>query len=321
MSRAPRQAPNAPLRIIFAGTPEFAAIHLQALIDSKHTLIAVYTQPDRPAGRGKKLQASPVKHLAESNRIEVFQPVSLRDPGEQQILAGLDADVLVVVAYGLILPQAVLDAPRLGCLNVHASLLPRWRGAAPIERALMAGDVETGVTIMRTEAELDAGPIVAVERFAVGPDEDAGDVERRALEVGVPALAHALAAAQACTLDWVPQPADGVTYAAKLERADRLVDPLSDGALETANRVRALRPRIGALLDLDGETTVIWRVTATQEPLAPGQVRVVDGALAIGLWGGSLCVEELQSPGKRALPAADWLRGRRAPPVACTKPA
>ncbi len=277
----------------------------------------VLCQPDRPAGRKRRLTAPPVAALARELGLPLVQPERALEAHDA--LAATRPDAIAICAYGQLLPPALLQiAP---WLNLHPSLLPRWRGAAPIERALMAGDVETGVTIMRTEAELDAGPIVAVERFAVGPDEDAGDVERRALEVGVPALAHALAAAQACTLDWVPQPADGVTYAAKLERADRLVDPLSDGALETANRVRALRPRIGALLDLDGETTVIWRVTATQEPLAPGQVRVVDGALAIGLWGGSLCVEELQSPGKRALPAADWLRGRRAPPVACTKPA
>jgi methionyl-tRNA formyltransferase len=277
----------------------------------------VLCQPDRPAGRNRRLTPPPVAALARELGLPLVQPERALEAHDA--LAATRPAAIAICAYGQLLPPGLLQvAP---WLNLHPSLLPRWRGAAPIERALMAGDAETGVTIMRTEAELDAGPVVAVERFAVNPDDDAGEVERRALEVGVPALAHALAAAQAGTLDWVPQPAEGVTYAAKLERGDRLIDPLADGALETANRVRALHPRIGALLDLDGETTVVWRVAVTQEPLAPGQARTVDGALAIGLWGGSLLITELQSPGKRALPAADWLRGRRTAPTACTKPA
>lgn len=275
------------------------------------------SQPDRPAGRNRRPTPPPVAALAQELGLPLVQPERAIDAHDA--LARLRPAAIAICAYGQILPPELLQiAP---WLNLHPSLLPRWRGAAPIERALMAGDVETGVAVMRTEAELDAGPVVDLERFAIGPDDDAGELERRALELGVPALVRALAAAQAGTLDWVPQAADGVTYAAKLERADRLIDPLADGALETANRVRALRPRLGALLALDGETTVVWRVAPTQEPLAPGEVRTVGEALAIGLWGGSLLVTELQSPGKRALPAADWLRGRRTPPTAATKPA
>lgn len=255
--------------------------------------------------------------LARELDLPLVQPEHADDVHD--VLADLRPAAIAICAYGQLLPPALLQiAP---WLNLHPSLLPRWRGAAPIERALMAGDAETGVAVMRTEAALDAGPVVSVERFGIGPEDDAGEVERRALELGVPALVRALVAAEAGTLDWVEQAADGVTYAAKLERADRLIDPLADGALETANRVRALRPRLGALLDLDGETTVVWRVAPTQEPLAPGEARVVGEALAIGLWGGSLLLTELQSPGRRALPVADWLRGRRTPPAACTRPA
>ncbi|HEY7776526.1 MAG TPA: methionyl-tRNA formyltransferase, partial [Kineobactrum sp.] len=162
------------MRIVFAGTPEFAAIHLQALLASEHTIAAVYTQPDRPAGRGKKLQASPVKEVATAAGIPVLQPASLRSEEEQARLVALRADVMVVVAYGLILPQPILDAPRMGCLNVHASLLPRWRGAAPIQRAIAAGDTETGVTIMQMDAGLDTGAMLAIGRCAIGPHTTAG---------------------------------------------------------------------------------------------------------------------------------------------------
>ncbi len=277
----------------------------------------VLSQPDRPAGRNRRPTPPPVAALAQELGLPLLQPERAIDAHDA--LARLRPAAIAICAYGqLLAPELLQVAP---WLNLHPSLLPRWRGAAPIERALMAGDAETGVAVMRTEAALDAGPVVSVERFAIGPDDDAGAVERRALELGVPALVGALAAAEAGTLDWVPQAADGVTYAAKLERADRLIDPLAHGARETADRVRALRPRLGALLDLDGETTVIWRVAPTQEPLAPGEVRAVGDTLAVGLWGGSLLVSELQSPGKRALPAADWLRGRRTPPTAATTPA
>jgi methionyl-tRNA formyltransferase len=277
----------------------------------------VLSQPDRPAGRNRRPTPPPVAVQAQELGLPLVQPDRAIDVHDA--LARLRPAAVAICAYGQILPPELLQiAP---WLNLHPSLLPRWRGAAPIERALMAGDAETGVAVMRTETALDAGPVVSIEQFAIGPDDDAGEVERRALELGVPALVRALAAAEVGTLDWVPQTTDGVTYAAKLERADRLIDPLADGALETANRVRALRPRLGALLDLDGETTVIWRVAATQEPLAPGEVRVVGEALAVGLWGGSLLVTELQSPGKRALPVAGWLRGRRTPPTAATTPA
>jgi len=277
----------------------------------------VLSQPDRPAGRNRRPTPPPVAALAQELGLPLVQPERAIDAHDA--LARLRPAAIAICAYGQILPPELLQiAP---WLNLHPSLLPRWRGAAPIERALMAGDAETGVAVMRTDVELDAGPLVSIEPFGIDPDDDAGAVERHALERGVPALVLALAEAAAGTLDWVPQASDGVTYAAKLERADRLIDPLADGACETANRVRALRPRLGALLNLDGETTVIWRVAPTAEPLAPGEARVVGDSLAIGLWGGSLRVEELQSPGKRPLPVADWLRGRRTPPTACTKPA
>ena len=176
-----------PLRVIFAGTPDFAAIHLKSLINSEHQLLAVYTQPDRPAGRGRKLQASPVKQLAEQAGLTVYQPASLKDEGTQLQLAALDADVMVVVAYGLILPQAVLDTPRFGCLNVHASLLPRWRGAAPIQRAIEAGDTTTGITIMQMDAGLDTGAMLATVSCPIGPRTSAADLHDELALLG-PAL-------------------------------------------------------------------------------------------------------------------------------------
>lgn len=180
------------LRIIFAGTPEFAAIHLQALLDSQHQLVAVYTQPDRPAGRGKKLKASPVKHLAISNDIPVYQPKSLRDVEQQNILNNLNADLMVVVAYGLILPEQVLTAPKYGCINVHASLLPRWRGAAPIQRAIEAGDRETGVTIMQMDAGLDTGDMLIKASCDITEDETAASLHNKLATIGAPALKEAL---------------------------------------------------------------------------------------------------------------------------------
>jgi len=310
MSRAPRQAPNAPLRIIFAGTPEFAAIHLQALIDSKHTLIAVYTQPDRPAGRGKKLQASPVKHLAESNRIEVFQPVSLRDPGEQQILAGLDADVLVVVAYGLILPQAVLDAPRLGCLNVHASLLPRWRGAAPIQRAIEAGDTATGITIMQMDAGLDTGGMLATAGCGIGPGTTAASLHDELARIGPPLLLAVLGDLPAYQREARAQDDTLATYAGKILKPQAEIDWRREAA--TLDRtIRAFNPFPVCFSTLAGKRIKIWRAVptgSTSSPGAPGTILRADReGILVSCGGGQLLVQQLQLPGGRPLAAEQVL--------------
>ena len=290
---------------------------LRGLVAAGVDVPLVVTQPDRPAGRRRVPTPPPVADAARELGLPLVQPERIAD-ALPDLLAVAPAAV-AICAYGQLLPMGLLGL--CPWLNLHPSLLPRWRGAAPVERMLMAGDVETGVAVMRTVLELDAGPVVAVERFAVGPDADAGDVEAEALRRGVPLLVAALAAAADGTLAEQPQSADGVTYAAKLERADRLVDPLADGVRATADRVRALRPRVGALLDLGGEAATVWRVAASEAEVAPGAVAVDDGRLVIGLADGALEVLELQTPGRRALPAADWLRGRRAAPARASRPA
>ncbi|MGL4564197.1 MAG: methionyl-tRNA formyltransferase, partial [Halioglobus sp.] len=257
MPQAPATVKGTPLRIIFAGTPEFAAMHLRALIDSEHLLIAAYTQPDRPAGRGRMLHASPVKQLAGRAGIPVFQPASLRDPTAQKALAELGADVLVVVAYGLILPQAVLDAPRFGCLNVHASLLPRWRGAAPIQRAIEAGDAMTGITIMQMDAGLDTGAMLATTPCGIDPGTNAGTLHDELARIGPPLLLQVLADLPAYQRGAQAQNDELATYAGKILKSEAEVDWRRDAARldrrgrqprRAPRRRRPLRPALAGLV-------------------------------------------------------------------------
>ena len=232
---------NSPLRIVFAGTPEFAAIHLRGLLQSQHQLVGVYTQPDRPAGRGKKLQSSPVKQMAQAADIEVFQPASLRNEAAQQELAALGADVMVVVAYGLILPQEILDAPRIACLNVHASLLPRWRGAAPIQRAIEAGDAESGVTIMQMDAGLDTGNMLATASCAIDRNTTAASLHDQLAELGLPLLLEVLDSLPQHLASGRVQNEELATYAPKILKPEAEIDWRESAEL-VAGKIRAFNP-------------------------------------------------------------------------------
>ncbi|MEX2320383.1 MAG: methionyl-tRNA formyltransferase, partial [Saccharospirillum sp.] len=246
------------LKVIFAGTPDFAAEHLQAMLGSDHDVIAVYTRPDQPAGRGRKVTASPVKTVAEAAGIPVYQPKSLRDADAQAELVALGADLMVVVAYGLILPQAVLDAPRLGCINVHASLLPRWRGAAPIHRALLAGDAETGVTIMQMNAGLDTGDMLLKAHCPITPDMTSERLHDTLIDCGKPALIDALARLEAGTAVAEPQNDAEATYAEKLNKAEGEIN-WANSAEYINRQIRGLTPWPGAYTQWQGQTLRIHR--------------------------------------------------------------
>ncbi|VTU33459.1 Methionyl-tRNA formyltransferase [Variovorax sp. SRS16] len=306
------------MKIAFAGTPEFARVALQAIAAAGFELVQVLTQPDRPAGRGMKLQASPVKQFAVERGWPVAQPRSLRLDGKypddaaaaRAVLDEAKPDLMVVAAYGLILPQWVLDAPRLGCLNIHASLLPRWRGAAPIHRAIEAGDAETGVTIMRMDAGLDTGAMLLREALAIGDDSTARLHDRLAT-LGGRLIVQALHQAQAGTLHAEPQPADGVSYAHKVEKHEAQVD-WSQHADAIVRRVRAFDPFPGASSLLDGETLKLWAAHARPGEVAdrPGTILAVGPAgIEIAAADSTVVVTELQRAGGKRLPVADFLRG------------
>jgi len=314
MPATPLSASKPPLRIIFAGTPEFAATHLQALIDSEHQLIGVYTQPDRPAGRGKKLQASPVKHLAEAAAIPVYQPASLRDTGAQQALAQLHADLLVVVAYGLILPQAVLDTPRLGCLNVHASLLPRWRGAAPIQRAIQAGDRETGITIMQMDAGLDTGPMLATATCGIDRQTTAASLHDRLAELGPPLLLQVLADLEACQRQAQPQDNQLATYADKILKSEAELD-WRQSAQTLDRAIRAFNPFPVCFSKLGGERVKVWQArpddSGSDPAVAAGTILQADReGILVSCGDGRLLVQQLQLPGGKQLAAEQVLNAR-----------
>ena len=313
------------MRVVFAGTPEFARVALQALHEAGFEIPLVLTQPDRPAGRGMKLQASPVKQYAQAQGWPVAQPRSLRLDGKypedaaaaREALRTTQADAMVVAAYGLILPQWVLELPRLGCLNIHASLLPRWRGAAPIHRAIEAGDAETGVTIMQMDAGLDTGDMLLAEALPIGEDSTARLHDRLA-ELGGRLAVQALRQAEAGTLRPVAQPAQGVTYAHKIEKAEAALDwTLPAEAL--ARRIRAFDPFPGGLAMLEGEALKLWAAQALPQAAPAGQVldQVPGHVLAVGAdgidvacgQGSVLRLTQLQRAGGRRLPAADFLRG------------
>ncbi|MGS2723403.1 methionyl-tRNA formyltransferase [Porticoccus sp. GXU_MW_L64] len=304
---------NCPLRIVFAGTPDFAAHHLQALLDDgTHQVVAVYTQPDRPKGRGKQLAASPVKALALEHSLPVYQPQNLKSPEDQQQLAALDADIMVVVAYGLLLPQAVLDTPRFGCINVHASLLPRWRGAAPIQRAIEAGDAETGITIMQMAAGLDTGDMLVTVRLPIDNGDTAASLHDKLLHIGGPALLQALADIAAGKAQPVPQNDALANYAHKLSKQEALLD-WQQSADQIHRRVRAFNPFPVACADIGGQRVRIWQAKATGIKAAhsqPGEIVSADEyGILVACGDGCLRLTELQLPGKKRLPAADVLRG------------
>ncbi|MCK6376127.1 MAG: methionyl-tRNA formyltransferase [Zoogloea sp.] len=297
------------MKVAFAGTPEFAASALEAILAAGFEVPLVLTQPDRPAGRGMQLQPSPVKQVALAAGIPVHQPEKLRTPEQQAPLAAACCDVLVVAAYGIILPQAVLDLPRYGCLNIHASLLPRWRGAAPIHRAIEAGDAETGITIMQMDAGLDTGPMLIKRVEPIQPDDTTGSLHDRLAWVGAELIVEALEALPAGKLEATPQPAEGVTYAAKIGKAEAAVD-WTRPAIEIERAVRAFNPFPGAIATLDGTPVKLWRARAIDATGTPGEVLLAEGAGVIVACGeGALCVTELQKPGARRMPAADFLRG------------
>ena len=298
------------MKIIFAGTPDFAATHLQALI-SQHEVVAVYTQPDRPAGRGKKITPSPVKLLAEQNSLPIYQPQSLKDPEQQTILANLQADIMVVVAYGLILPQVVLDAPRLGCINVHGSILPRWRGAAPIQRAVEAGDTETGVTIMQMDAGLDTGAMLSITRCPIAPNETSGSLYDTLAALGAPALLSTLDKVNAGTAVAVAQDNEQSTYAKKIDKTEALID-WSQPATIIDRRIRAFNPFPAAYTEIEGLRVKIWTAqTSTQQLDMPGKIVAADdNGLLVGCGQGSLLLTEIQLAGKSRLPVSEILRSR-----------
>ena len=300
------------MRLTFMGTPAFAVPVLDALHGAGHEIVAAYAQPPRPAGRGKRPRPSPVQARAEALGIEVRTPVSLKGADEQAAFAALGADLAVVVAYGLILPRAVLDAPAQGCINVHASLLPRWRGAAPIHRAVMAGDARTGVCIMAMEAGLDTGPVLLREETAIGPTDTTGDLHDRLAAMGARLAARAVD--QAGRLSPVAQPGEGVTYAAKIDKAEARLD-LAWGAETLARHVNGLSPHPGAWIPHAGGRLRLLRAGVAEggTDAPPGTVLDRPG-LVVAAGGGAVDLLEVQPAGKGPLAGADWRRGARLAP-------
>jgi methionyl-tRNA formyltransferase len=290
-------------RIVFAGTPDFALASLRALVEGGNAPVAVFTQPDRPAGRGKKLTASPVKRYALEQDIPVQQPASLRDAQAVERLAALDPDLLVVAAYGLILPQEVLDIPTHGCLNVHASILPRWRGAAPIQAAILAGDAQTGISLMAMEAGLDTGPVFHVEETPIREDETAGELHDRLAALGARALVGQLDAIVAGRVEPIPQDDALATYAPKIDKQDARID-WGLPAIAVARRIRAYNPFPGAFCcggDSQAPLRIkIWKASVAPGSAEPGTVLRSDReAILVACGEGAISLEELQLPGKR----------------------
>lgn len=313
-------------RIIFAGTPDFAAVHLQALLDAGFNIVAVYTQPDRPAGRGHKLTPSPVKQLAEKHQIEVRTPVNFKDPSDVQAFADLQADLAIVVAYGLLLPQAVLDAPRLGCINIHASLLPQWRGAAPIQRALLSGNTTTGVTIMQIVKQLDAGDILCQKTLEILPEDTSGTLFERLATTGAECLVENLPKILEQQLTPVPQDPALATYAAKLTKEESPIN-FEEDAKTIELKVRGLNPWPCATAKLEdtlfkvfaGKSLSIKQAAQTLvlpeqaiEDIAPKTILgVTNDGILIKCGSSVFALSRLQAPGKGQVNSADFARSRK----------
>ena len=304
------------MKVAFAGTPEFAQIALARLHAARFEIVLALTQPDRPAGRGMKLQASPVKQFALEHQVPITQPRSLRLDGKyaddaanaREALLVARPDVIVVAAYGLILPTWVLELPRLGCINIHASLLPRWRGAAPIHRAIEAGDTQTGITIMQMEAGLDTGDMLLVEPLAIRPDDTTASLHDRLAPLGGRLIVEALEIAVSGGLTATPQPQAGVTYAHKIEKAEAAIDWRADAAT-IERRLRAFDPFPGASAVLSGETIKCWRAEAVGGSAPPGQVlEVTDAGITVACGSDALRLTELQRPGGKRLAAKAFLQ-------------
>jgi methionyl-tRNA formyltransferase len=297
------------LRVVFAGTPPFAARALQAILAAGHEVVVALTQPDRPAGRGLHVNPSAVAQAAASHGVATLKPQSLKQGDAASRLRELAPDVMVVAAYGLILPQAVLEIPRRGCLNIHASLLPRWRGAAPIQRALQAGDEETGICIMLMDAGLDTGPVLLEKRLAIGARETAATLTESLAQLGAQAVVEALASLD--TLQARAQDPSRATYAAKITKADARID-WSRPATEIDRQVRAFNPIPGAETRLDAEPLKIWEAEPAHGSGAPGEVLESEsGRLLVACGAGALALRRMQRPGGKALSSADFLRGTR----------
>ena len=299
------------MKIIFAGTPEFAAVALKALIEAGHEIVLTLTQPDRPSGRGMKLTPSPVKVMAEQHGIPVWQPERLRTPEQQAPVAAAQADVMVVVAYGLILPQAVLDLPKLGCLNIHASLLPRWRGAAPIQRAILAGDAETGVTIMQMDAGLDTGDMLSVHAIPIAPDDNAASLHDKLADQGAQAIVAALTDLPALQARRQKQSETGISYAEKLKKEEAAID-WNLPAAQLDRMIRAFNPFPSAQTTLQGAALKLWRASVTDNGGAPGEILSADKTgIVVACGDGALRITELQEAGGKRMDAAAFLAGNR----------
>ena len=303
---------NSSLKIVFAGTPEFAALHLQALINSQHQVVAVYSQPDRPAGRGNKLQASAVKQLALQHNIPVFQPATLKSEEAQSALAALGADLMVVVAYGLLLPKKVLETPKYGCINVHGSLLPKWRGAAPIQRAIWAGDGETGVTIMQMDEGLDTGAMLHTSSIAIENTDTSATLYTKLSMVGPQALLETLNKLS----DIQPQIQDNsqASYAKKLSKEEARID-WQDDAAQLERNVRAFNPWPVSYFELSGQTVKVWQsqlqTVSENHAYQPGEIISADKhGVLVKAGKNALLLQNLQFPGKKPMAIADVLNGR-----------
>ncbi|MFA7553191.1 MAG: methionyl-tRNA formyltransferase [Spongiibacteraceae bacterium] len=291
-----------PLRIIFAGTPDFAAIHLQGILSSaEHQVIAVYSQPDRPAGRGKKLKPSPVKQLALEHNIPVYQPTNFKEAPDQQQLQQLNADLMVVVAYGLLLPKVILDAPKYGCINVHGSLLPRWRGAAPIQRAIEAGDTESGIVIMQMDEGLDTGDMLLTTRCSIDANETGGSLFDKLAELGVPALNNALNLIAKQEITATAQDDSETCYARKISKEELAID-WRQPATTIERMIRAFNPFPVAYANLNGERIKIWQATASEQQGEAGKIIHADKkSIIVGCGEGCLSLQIIQLPGGKAL--------------------
>lgn len=305
---------NKSLKIIFAGTPDFAAKHLQALLNSSHQVIGVFTQPDKPAGRGNKLTASPVKQLALQNNLPVYQPISLKDSANQQIIADLNADIMIVVAYGLILPQTVLDMPKYGCLNVHGSLLPRWRGAAPIQRACWAGDTETGITIMQMDVGLDTGDMLYKEKCHIEDDDTSATLYNKLAQIGPDALLKTLMLIIEGKANPEKQNESQVTYATKLSKQEAKLNwNLTATQLERC--IRAFNPWPVSYFEINGELIKVWQANVISETTdkTPGTILRADkSGIQIATQDGVINMTLLQPAGKKPMSTQDFLNSRKA---------